>query len=458
MFRGNVSLSRRTCFFILPQIIILVIAGFSRTPYVLHSTTPSQRHGKEESREVVPTDLGLRDVVTDVMTDTKIIYMPCDCPCNTSAAETNDRTGTSATRAGGGVVGDLYAFYLRELRGSLSPSELSQLSTNSVHEQLLQLKDIRKQNKKSPRCKEVETTLDKPFDFDFVINLEKWPIGSTIKIPKVVSSSSQSASLDKCNFLKWRRIGEVSENITMKGVVPERDPIREVYSAPHERCAVVGNGGGTLFASFGKFIDAHDAVFRFNGGPTKGFEQHVGSRTTYRLDNTQHFLFGENGTDEIVLQHITTAKMLTRLEKKASNPEVETLISKYSNGTVRAHIIDPFFHYHVMGMHENGAPSNGFFGIVLAHHLCTQVTLFGFQKDWRGEMIPYHYYNEIEPNDGQQGRDDKEWQPYLELLQASNSIARKDPKWRQWKRSKGWRFAKFAYAEELVRFRGDTYG
>ena len=73
-------------------------------------------------------------------------------------------------------------------------------------------------------------------------------------------------------------------------------------------------------------------------------------------------------------------------------------------------------------------------------------------------MIPYHYYNEIEPNDGQQGRDDKEWQPYLELLQASNSIARKDPKWRQWKRSKGWRFAKFAYAEELVRFRVDTYG
>jgi hypothetical protein len=29
-------------------------------------------------------------------------------------------------------------------------------------------------------------------------------------------------------------------------------------------------------------------VIRFNGGITKGFEQHVGSKTTVRLANTQH--------------------------------------------------------------------------------------------------------------------------------------------------------------------------
>lgn len=44
-------------------------------------------------------------------------------------------------------------------------------------------------------------------------------------------------------------------------------------------------------------------MLRFNGGITKGFEQYVGTKTTFRLANTQHMGFHER--DEIVLQHIT---------------------------------------------------------------------------------------------------------------------------------------------------------
>jgi hypothetical protein len=43
--------------------------------------------------------------------------------------------------------------------------------------------------------------------------------------------------------------------------------------------------------------------------------------------------------------------------------------------------------------------------VVLASELCAVVTLYGFQKVWRGTKLPYHYYNDIEPNDSQFGRD-----------------------------------------------------
>ena len=31
----------------------------------------------------------------------------------------------------------------------------------------------------------------------------------------------------------------------------------------------------------GRFIDAHDLIFRFNLAPTQGYEKHAGSRTSY---------------------------------------------------------------------------------------------------------------------------------------------------------------------------------
>eukprot|EP00238_Polyblepharides_amylifera_P013759 CAMPEP_0196598554 /NCGR_PEP_ID=MMETSP1081-20130531/94385_1 /TAXON_ID=36882 /ORGANISM="Pyramimonas amylifera, Strain CCMP720" /LENGTH=282 /DNA_ID=CAMNT_0041924263 /DNA_START=178 /DNA_END=1026 /DNA_ORIENTATION=- len=50
----------------------------------------------------------------------------------------------------------------------------------------------------------------------------------------------------------------------------------------HRTCAVVGNSRRMLTDQSGPFIDSMDAVLRFNEAPTKGFEAHVGKRTTYR--------------------------------------------------------------------------------------------------------------------------------------------------------------------------------
>ncbi|XP_060109030.1 alpha-N-acetylgalactosaminide alpha-2,6-sialyltransferase 2 isoform X2 [Heteronotia binoei] len=47
------------------------------------------------------------------------------------------------------------------------------------------------------------------------------------------------------------------------------------------RCAVVGNGGILNGSRQGKNIDAHDFVFRLNGAVIKGFEEDVGTKTSF---------------------------------------------------------------------------------------------------------------------------------------------------------------------------------
>ncbi|KAI8488571.1 beta-galactoside alpha-2,6-sialyltransferase [Branchiostoma belcheri] len=52
-------------------------------------------------------------------------------------------------------------------------------------------------------------------------------------------------------------------------------------------CAVVSSSHGLRLHTYGKEIDSHDAVLRFNCAPTHKFEQFVGNRTDIRLINTK---------------------------------------------------------------------------------------------------------------------------------------------------------------------------
>jgi hypothetical protein len=49
----------------------------------------------------------------------------------------------------------------------------------------------------------------------------------------------------------------------------------------HKSCAVVGNAGSLLAAPYGQYINAHDAVIRFNMANFMNFQKHVGNETHY---------------------------------------------------------------------------------------------------------------------------------------------------------------------------------
>tara|TARA_Y100001949_G_scaffold107464_1_gene90736 strand:- start:255 stop:1085 length:831 start_codon:yes stop_codon:yes gene_type:complete len=63
----------------------------------------------------------------------------------------------------------------------------------------------------------------------------------------------------------------------------------EAALAPDETCAVVGNSGLALQHKHGSLIDGHDVVIRCNDAPTKGYEEHVGSKSSIRMANRHLF-------------------------------------------------------------------------------------------------------------------------------------------------------------------------
>ena len=163
-------------------------------------------------------------------------------------------------------------------------------------------------------------------------------------------------------------------------------------------CAVVGSSGALLKKRLGARIDSHTAVIRFNEAPTKRFEPHVGKRTTLRIQNIDHC--GYSDGSEYCLQyteqgglHRCQQRWWKRGKCKVLKPSRR--LQHYVHGYWQ--LANP------NRIKKNWNPSReapkklsaGFFGAMLAMHVCAKVTLFGFGQSPLG-----HYYKKEEKNKG----------------------------------------------------------
>ena len=113
-------------------------------------------------------------------------------------------------------------------------------------------------------------------------------------------------------------------------------------------------------------------MIRFNAGPTEGFEQYVGFKTTLRILNSPDHQ-GPPG-DEL---RVTTLR----------NSDVKEWVKIVGGGgdreaTSRALAMDPEFLCHAWTwIHRRGdKPSSGLVGVVMALKMCREVHLYGFQS------------------------------------------------------------------------------
>lgn len=171
-------------------------------------------------------------------------------------------------------------------------------------------------------------------------------------------------------------------------------------------CAVVGNGGVLSGRGLGGEIDSHDIVVRFNFGPVDTYEADVGSRTTVRL------FYAESSEllHETSSQKTLSGLWVFRATDQAAVPWVRHLLRgdvveishwkatawlnfSTSLPVARSHVamMAPSFERYLsrrwLGGHK---PSSGLIGIGMALHLCSEVSIYGFNV--QDSDAPYYYF------------------------------------------------------------------
>ncbi|XP_069779768.1 lactosylceramide alpha-2,3-sialyltransferase isoform X4 [Narcine bancroftii] len=194
---------------------------------------------------------------------------------------------------------------------------------------------------------------------------------------------------------------------------------KELERNPCKRCIVLGSGGILRGLGLGHLLDKFDIVIRLNNAPIQGFTQDVGNKTTIRmsypegapkstLDYDPYMLFVAvmyKGVDFSWLNAMIKREQVSfweniwfwqKVAKKVPikpaqfrilNPEIimETAIDLLQLPEPRKKL---------WGWDQN-IPTLGVSAVVLATHLCDEVSLAGFGYNLSQPQTPLHYYENV---------------------------------------------------------------
>ncbi|ROI81964.1 Alpha-N-acetylgalactosaminide alpha-2,6-sialyltransferase 2 [Anabarilius grahami] len=197
------------------------------------------------------------------------------------------------------------------------------------------------------------------------------------------------------------------------------------------RCAVVGNGGILNGSRKGKEIDEHDYVFRVNGAVLDGFENDVGSRTSFytfstntmrnsmrsyarvgyrgppisnvtndvRLE-TRYIFLPDHDRDYILMKAASTHTVIDKGPERSKKPPTyfgeDVTVEKfkiYHPDFIR-YLRNRFLHSKLLktGARRIYRPSTGAVMLLAAIHTCDQVDAYGFMTpDYN--VYSDHYYD-----------------------------------------------------------------
>ncbi|XP_060098137.1 beta-galactoside alpha-2,6-sialyltransferase 1 [Heteronotia binoei] len=178
------------------------------------------------------------------------------------------------------------------------------------------------------------------------------------------------------------------------------------------QCAVVSSAGSMKSSHLGPEIDGHNAVLRFNGAPTRGFQADVGEKTTIRLINSQLLTVEEQKV--ITDSQYNTGTLIVwdpapyhaDIYEWYRKPDYN-FFSSYKEYRDKHpeqpfYILNPYMQWQLWDIIQENSPediqpnppSSGMLGIVIMMHLCDKVDVYEFLPSKRQTDI-CHYFQKF---------------------------------------------------------------
>nr|XP_025724049.1 lactosylceramide alpha-2,3-sialyltransferase isoform X4 [Callorhinus ursinus] len=153
---------------------------------------------------------------------------------------------------------------------------------------------------------------------------------------------------------------------TLLEILPEHDLPEHLRAKSCRRCVVIGSGGILHGLVLGHALNQFDVVIRLNSAPVEGYSEHVGNKTTIRMTYPE-------GAPLSDLEYYSNDLFVAVLFKSVDFNWLQAMVK---NETLNV-------------------PTIGVIAVVLATHLCDEVSLAGFGYDLNQPKTPLHYFDNL---------------------------------------------------------------
>ncbi|XP_076990980.1 lactosylceramide alpha-2,3-sialyltransferase isoform X2 [Tamandua tetradactyla] len=202
-------------------------------------------------------------------------------------------------------------------------------------------------------------------------------------------------------------------------ILPEHDFPDHLKAKHCRRCVVIGSGGILRGLGLGHALNQYDVVIRLNSAPVHGYSEHVGNKTTIRMTYPEgaplsDLEYYSNDLFVAVLFKSVDFNWLQAMVKNETLPfwvrlffwkQVAEKIPLQPN---RFRILNPVIiqetAFDILQYSEprsrfwgrdKNVPTIGVLAVVLATHLCDEVSLAGFGYDLTQPKTPLHYFDSL---------------------------------------------------------------
>ncbi|TKC46213.1 hypothetical protein EI555_012861 [Monodon monoceros] len=206
---------------------------------------------------------------------------------------------------------------------------------------------------------------------------------------------------------------------TLLELLPEHDFPAHLKAKSCRRCVVIGSGGILHGLELGQALNQFDVVIRLNSAPVEGYSEHVGNKTTIRMTYPEgaplsDLEYYSNDLFVAVLFKSVDFNWLQAMVKNETLPFWVRLffwkqvVEKIPLQPKQFRILNPVIiketAFDILQYSEpqsrfwgrdKNVPTIGVIAVVLATHLCDEVSLAGFGYDLSQPRTPLHYFDNL---------------------------------------------------------------